>query len=70
MTSVIKFMESLWGFHWGSVTIERLFSSEKKGWVTLGISTPKAQLQVYVTKTGKVRIHDQSGNEWLPKGVE
>jgi hypothetical protein len=35
--------------------------------VCLGIETPKALLSVYVTKNGKVRIHDQrTGREFLP----
>jgi hypothetical protein len=41
-------------------------SDEKKGWVVLGITTPKQDIQVYVTKTGKIRIHDINNNEWIP----
>ena len=59
-----------YGFRWGPLTVERLFSDDKKGWVTLGLSTPKRQrgrgeLQVYVTRTGKIRITDDDG-EWMP----
>jgi hypothetical protein len=54
------------GFEWGAAKIERLFSDKKEGWVTIGLSTPKAELQIYVTKTGKVRIHSADGREWKP----
>ena len=37
----------------------------QKQWVTWGLETPKHELQIYVTKTGKVRIHDKRG-EWTP----
>ena len=53
------------GFEFGPVGVERLFADDKKGWVVLGIKTAKADLQVYVTKTGKVRVSDSRG-EWKP----
>lgn len=54
-----------YGFDWGPVQIERWCSDEKKGWVVMGIKTPKYKtgLQIYVTKTGKIRIYD-GGKEW------
>ena len=65
----IDYAETQYGFEYGSVKVSRLFSDEEKGWVTLGIETPKYighdSLQVYVTKTGKVRIFDKHG-EWTP----
>ncbi len=61
---VIPFAELQYGFQYGAAKVTRLFSDEKKGWVTLGIETPKQTIQVYVTKTGKVRIHDSDG-EWF-----
>ena len=63
---MIHYQESQYGFEWGSAKVERFFSDHKKGWVTLGITTTKANIQVYITKTGKVRIHDK-GREWFPK---
>lgn len=65
----MHYAETKYGFEWGSAKISRVFSDEKKGWITLAIDTPKYKgneaLQVYVTKTGKVRISDKSG-EWSP----
>lgn len=65
----IHYKETPYGFEWGAATVERCFSDKKKGWVTLAIKTPKKLhkhgIQIYVTKTGKVRIHDARG-EWIP----
>ncbi len=60
----MSYEETQYGFIYGGATVERLCSDAKKGWVVLGIATkkyPKWQLQIYVTKTGKVRI-------WGPDG--
>ena len=62
----ILYKETDFGFTYGSITTERLFSDEKKEWVTLSAKTKKHNLQIYATKTGKIRIHDENGNEWLP----
>lgn len=56
----MRYEETYYGFSWGSLDVERAFSDEKKGWVTLTLRTPKADLQVYATKTGKVRIFNGS----------
>lgn len=53
-----------YGFEYGSAKVERFHSDSKKGWVIIGIKTPKTELQVYVTKTGKVRVF--SKGEWTP----
>lgn len=71
---MIKYRENKYGFTYGSATIERLMSDEKKEWVILGLTTPKTGeykgFQLYVTKTGKTRIYDPSGREWGPKEEE
>lgn len=54
------------GFEWGAANLTRLCDDEKKGWVMLGLKTPRNEIQIYVTKTGKIRVHDKDGNEWLP----
>ena len=54
--------ETLYGFVWGAAEVERLFSDPKRGWVIIGVKTPKCNLQVYVTKMGKVRVF--SNGEW------
>lgn len=73
----MHFKEIKYGFEYGSCAITRITSDEKKGWITLGLKTQKYQvgspitnetiptMQIYVTKTGKVRIYDQYG-EWTP----
>jgi len=66
-TVPIPFAETDYGFRWGAGTFERGMSDDRRGAVWLLVTTPKAQLQVYATKTGKVRIHDSEGREWLPK---
>jgi hypothetical protein len=58
--------ETKYGFEFGNAKIERLCSDEKKGWVVLGLRTGKEILDIYVTKTGKVRIHDAKRREWKP----
>ena len=62
----LHYKETKFGFEYGSAQIRRIFSDEKKGWITLEIKTPKypSGIQVYVTKTGKVRIY--SKGEWTP----
>ena len=66
------YSETKYGFEWGAAKVQRAFSDDKRGWVTLTLETPKhsghAGLQIYVTRTGKVRIHDSRG-EWSPPNV-
>lgn len=54
-----------YGFEWGPIEVTRGFCDEKKGTATLIIRTKKHPhgLQVYVTKTGKVRVFDEE-KEW------
>ena len=64
----MHYEETKYGFDWGSAKITRGFSDEKKGWVTLLVETPKhspGAIQLYVSKSGKVRISDSTG-EWTP----
>jgi len=63
------YAETPYGFEWGAARVQRAFSDDKRGWVTLTLDTPKHaghdSLQIYVTRTGKVRIYDSRG-EWSP----
>ena len=59
------YRETRYGFEYGSAKITRLFSDDKKGWVTLEVKTPKQEIQIYVTRTGKIRVHGKG--EWFPK---
>lgn len=47
------------GFDWGSAKVERWF--KHKDSVTVGIRTPKDEIQIYITKTGKVRVWNKKG---------
>jgi hypothetical protein len=61
----INYKETKYGFEYGSATVERVCSDDKKGWVALSLKTPKKEFTVYVTKTGKVRIFDAKTNKEL-----
>lgn len=63
MSDPIHFAHTQYGFNWGSAKITRCCSDSKKGWVVFRVETPKQDIQICVTKTGKVRIADASG-EW------
>ncbi len=65
--TVIPFNHTAYGFQWGAAKVERFHSEQKTGAVTLGITTPKGQVCVYVTRTGKVRVYDRKCGEWAPK---
>ena len=58
------YAETQYGFEYGAAKVERLRSDEKKGWVLMRIETPRECLDVYVTKTGKVRVDVTRGREW------
>lgn len=63
MNPSLHYAETKYGFDWGAAKITRCFSDYKKGWVAILLETPKHNIQIYVTKTGKVRINDAFG-EW------
>lgn len=52
-----------YGFSYGPMEVERAFSDDKKGWAVLIIKTKKhpVGVQVYVTKTGKLRVFTEQG---------
>ena len=45
------------GFDWSCAKIECLASDEKKGWIYLGVTTPKDSIEIYITKSGKVKVY-------------
>ena len=63
----MNYEEIPYGFIFGSAKVERIASVENKGWAAIGITTPKAYIMVYVTKTGKIRISDDNGEWQKPK---
>ena len=56
----IHYEETKYGFDYGAAKITRIYSDEKTGAVWVAVDTPKRNVQVYVTKTGKVRVWDGS----------
>jgi len=63
----IRYEETQYGFNYGAAEVSRACSDSERGWVAIRITTPKTDLQVYVTKTGKVRVYTWGGNEWKEK---
>jgi len=63
----MRYEETKYGFNYGALDIERTCSDEKKGWIVITLRTKKISIQVYVTKTGKIRLHDECGREFKVK---
>lgn len=60
----MRYEETKYGFNYGALDIERSCSDEKKGWIVVTLRTKKQSIQVYVTKSGKIRLHDQYSREF------
>jgi hypothetical protein len=60
---VAQLTETRYGFKWGPITIERQCSDDKKGWVDFGLISAKAKINVYVTKTGRIRLFDEHNDK-------
>lgn len=58
-----------YGFTFGAATVQRAFCDDRKGWVVILLKTPKYPhgLQLYVTKTGNIRVLGDN-SEWMPCG--
>lgn len=54
----VKGEQTSYGFTWGNLEVDRLMSDDKDGWVCLGLSSDKRKLELYVTKTGKMRLYE------------
>ena len=68
MSEEIPFELTQYGFTYGAADVKRICSDDKKGWVVIGIETPRQNIQIYVTKTGKIRVHDVKDHvEWIRK---
>jgi hypothetical protein len=66
--TTIRFKPTDFGFEWGAVTVTRCISDDTKGFVAMSVKTAKTELQVYVTKTGKMKIrvfNYTNGHEWI-----
>lgn len=53
---MIKYQPTVYGFIYGNAEVERIFSDEKTGKVFMSLKTSNDELQISVTKTGKIRI--------------
>lgn len=53
---MIHYEELPSGFEFGSMSVTRVTTDDKRGWVVLAVDTPKTAVQVYATKTGRVRL--------------
>lgn len=51
----VRYAPTPYGFTYGPATVTRL-CHDKTGAVEIGIDSQKAQVHVYVTKTGKIRV--------------
>lgn len=60
----LHYKETEYGFEFGAASVTRVCSDEKKGWVAIQVASKKQYLQIYVTKTGKIRVHSGDG-EWF-----
>jgi hypothetical protein len=56
-----------YGFTYGAAEVRRVTSDDKKGWVVIDVETSKVTLQLYVTKTGKMRVCMHGEEIALPK---
>lgn len=51
-----KIEDKPYGFVWGPLEVTRLMSDDKQGSVVLGLQTAKGDLQLAVTRGGKMTI--------------
>ena len=47
-----------WLRPWSCAKIECLASDEKKGWIYLGVTIPRDSIEIYITKSGKMRVYN------------
>ena len=59
----IHYKETQYGFDYGGLSITRCCSDDKQGWVYISLKTDKKRVDVYVTKTGKMRFFDGNSKE-------
>lgn len=48
-----------YGFTWDNVTVERTVSDDKKGWKVITVKTPRGRVELYITKTGLIRVSEE-----------
>ncbi len=60
----MHFKKTEFGFEWGSAVVQRASSDEEKGWVDISVISPKDRVEIYVTKSGKIRVFDKDWREY------
>lgn len=65
MSEELKEGTTEFGFKFGDALVERVHKNKEKGWAIISIKTSRKnqELQIYVTKTGKVRVYKYYGRE-------
>ena len=53
---MINLLDTEYGFEYGPAKVTRVAHCDRKSWVILQLTTEKADIQIYVTKTGRVKI--------------
>lgn len=59
----MHYKHTQYGFEYGALNISRCCSDDKQGWVYVTLETPKKRVDVYATKTGKIRFFDENSKE-------
>ena len=63
----MHYKETKDGFEFGDAKVTRMVANEKKEQIILIIETSKQKpIQIYVTRTGKLKIHSEYGI-WRPE---
>ena len=52
------------GFRYGAATIERVMLDTKRGIAVIRIKTDRHEIDVHITRSGKIRVFDPEGKEW------
>ena len=67
---MINLLNTEYGFEYGPVKVTRVTHCDRRGWVILQLTTEKSDIQIYVTRTGRVKIFPHgSGQLPSPKGL-
>lgn len=64
---MINFAETAYGFNYGAAEITRMHSDKGRVWLLLRTPKHPRGYQLYITKTGKVRVFSPEGKELVEK---
>jgi hypothetical protein len=64
------YRETDYGFDYGAARVSRVCHDDTRGWVIVQVQTPRDRIHIYVTKTGKARVHNGTGLELLATARE